>query len=126
MTKFGLVTPYVEDLQRQIVAKYSDAGFECVGEAHLGRDNGFNFAQIEDDTWSKMIREVAASGPQAITTMCTNISGAPLAGPMERETGIPLIDSISASLWDTMKLAGANPARITGWGKMFAGFFAVA
>ena len=126
VTKFGLVTPYVEDLQRQIVAKYSDAGFECVGEAHLGRDDGFNFAQIEDDTWSKMIREVAASGPQAITTMCTNISGAPLAGPMERETGIPLIDSISASLWDTMKLAGANPARITGWGKMFAGFFAVA
>ena len=126
VTKFGLVTPYVEDLQRQIVAKYSDAGFECVGEAHLGRDDGFNFAQIEDDTWSRMIRDVAASGPQAITTMCTNISGAPLAEPMERETGIPLIDSISASLWDTMKLAGANPARITGWGKMFAGFSAVA
>ena len=72
-----------------------------------------------------MIREVAVSGPQAITTMCTNINGAPLAEAMERETGIPLIDSISASLWAAMKLAGSNPARITGWGKMFAGFSAV-
>jgi maleate isomerase len=45
-----------------------------------------------------------------------------LAEAMERETGIPLIDSISASLWACMKMAGADPARITGWGKMFAGF----
>lgn len=126
VTKFGLVTPYMEDIQRQIVAKYSDAGFECVGEAHLGRDDGFNYAAIADDTWSRLIREVAGSGPEAITTMCTNISGAPLAEPMERETGIPLIDSISASLWDCLRLAGGDPARISGWGKMFAGFSAVA
>jgi maleate isomerase len=122
VTKFGLVTPYMDDVQRQIVAKYSDAGFECVGEAHLGRDDGFHYAQIADDTWSGLIRDVAGSAPQAITTMCTNISGAPLAEAMERETGIPLIDSISASLWACMKMAGADPARITGWGKMFAGF----
>ena len=126
VTKFGLVTPYMENVQRQIVAKYSDAGFECVGEAHLGRDDGFNYAAIDDDTWRGLIREVAGSGPQAITTMCTNISGAPLAEPMERETGIPLIDSISASLWATMKLAGVDPARISGWGRMFSGFSAVA
>ena len=58
--------------------------------------------------------------------MCTNISGAPLAEPIERETGIPLVDSISASLWAALKLAGADPARILGWGKMFAGFKAAA
>lgn len=126
VTKFGLVTPYMEDVQRQIVAKYSDAGFECVGEAHLGRDDGFNYAAIADNTWSGLIRQVAGSEPQAITTMCTNISGARLAEPMERETGIPLIDSISASLWATMKLAGVDPTRISGWGRMFSGFSAVA
>ncbi len=126
VTKFGLVTPYMEDVQRQIVAKYSAAGFECVGEAHLGRDDGFAYAAIADDTWSNLIREVAGGRPQAITTMCTNISGAPLAEPMERETGIPLVDSISACLWASMKLAGADPARISGWGKMFAGVSAVA
>ncbi len=120
IAKFGLVTPYMPDVQNRIMAKYADAGFECVSEAHLGRDDGFNYAAIEDDTWSGLIREVAGGRPEAITTMCTNISGAPLAEPMERETGIPLIDSISASLWDTMRLAGADPARISGWGRMFA------
>ena len=122
VTRFGLVTPYLKDVQQEIIAKYSDAGFECVGEAHLGRDDGFNYAAIADDTWSDLIRRVAGSKPQAITTMCTNISGAPLAEPIERETGIPLIDSISASLWAALKLAGGDPTRVRGWGKMFAGF----
>ncbi len=126
VTRFGLVTPYMDDIQSQIVAKYSDAGFECVGEAHLGRDDGFAYAAIADDTWSGLIRQVAGSRPQAITTMCTNIGGARLAEPMERETGIPLIDSISASLWDALKLAGVDTARISGWGRMFAGFSALA
>ncbi len=126
VTRFGLVTPYLQDVQQEIIAKYSAAGFECVGEAHLGRDDGFAYAAIADETWAELIRNVAGSNPQAITTMCTNISSAPLAEPIERETGIPLIDSISASLWAALKLAGADPARILGWGKMFAGFKATA
>ena len=126
VTRFGLVTPYRGDVQQEIIAKYAAAGFECVVEAHLGRDDGFAYAAIEDGTWSELIRQVAGAKPQAITTMCTNISGAPLAAPLERETGIPLIDSISASLWAALKLAGADPARVQGWGKMFAGFEAVA
>lgn len=126
VTRFGLVTPYLDDVQQEIIAKYSAAGFECVGEAHLGRDDGFAYAAIADDTWSTLIRQVAGSKPQAITTMCTNISGAPLAEPMEREIGIPLVDSISASLWAALKLAGADPTRISGWGKMFAGLEAAA
>jgi maleate isomerase len=126
VTRFGLVTPYLNDVQQEIISKYSAAGFECVGEAHLGRDDGFAYAAIEDETWGELIRKVADTKPQAITTMCTNISGAPLAEPIERETGIPLVDSISASLWAAMKLAGGDPSRILGWGKMFAGFKAAA
>ncbi len=120
IARFGLVTPYMPGVQDRIMAKYADAGFECVSEAHLGRDDGFAYAAIADETWSGLIREVAGNEPQAITTMCTNISGAPLAEPMERETGIPLVDSISVSLWATMRLAGADPARVRGWGRIFA------
>ena len=120
VNKISLVTPYKTDVQNQIISKFSDVGFTCVSEAHLGRDDGFTFAAIEDETWSRLIRKVASGRPEAITTLCTNISGAPLAGQMEQETGIPLIDSVSASLWATMRLAGADPARINGWGQMFA------
>ena len=119
VTQFGLVTPYMADVQSQIIAKYAEAGFECVSEAHLGRDDGFAFAAINEKIWSELIREVACGRPHAITTMCTNISGAPLAERVEREIGIPLIDSISAALWSTMMLAGADPSRVRGWGRVF-------
>ncbi len=34
--RFGLVTPYTEDVQARIVANHARAGFECAAERHLG------------------------------------------------------------------------------------------
>ena len=66
-----------------------------------------------------MIRSVAASKPQAITVFCTNMRGASVAADMERETGIPIYDTVSTSVWKSMRQAGVDPKRITGWGSLF-------
>ena len=63
---------------------------------------------------------VAAPAPQAVTVLCTNVLGAPLAERFERETGIPLYDSISVVVWKSLKMAGVDAGRIKGWGRLFA------
>ena len=45
--RFGLVTPYLEDVQAAIVANYARSGFECVAERHLNRSVNFSFAEVE-------------------------------------------------------------------------------
>ena len=45
------------------------------------------------------MREVAQARPQAITTFCTNLRAAPLAEPVEAELGIPLLDTVSTTVW---------------------------
>ena len=52
--------------------------------------------------------------------LCTNMDGAALAGRLEGETGVTVLDSIAVALWGTMRLAGADPARIAGYGRLFA------
>jgi maleate isomerase len=66
-----------------------------------------------------MIREVAVENPQAITVFCTNLRGAPVADTLEKETGIPIYDTVSTAVWKSMKIAGADPRKVSGWGRLF-------
>ena len=79
VTRYGLVTPYFGNMQNQIISNYSNMGFECVGETHLNNSDGFSYAGIDEKVWTSNIKTVAGYGPQAITTMCTNIDCARLA-----------------------------------------------
>ena len=66
-----------------------------------------------------MVRAVAEAKPDAITVLCTGLRAAPLVEPLERELGIPIYDTIATVVWKSLKLAGADPRRIAGWGRLF-------
>jgi maleate isomerase len=117
--RFGLVTPYLDEVQERIVANFAREGFECVAERHLRDPGNFSFSEVSAETIAGMVREVAAARPQAITVFCTNMNGAPLAAPLEREIGIPIYDSVATAVWSSLRIAGADPARVKGWGRLF-------
>jgi len=117
--RFGLVTPYRDDVQAKIVANYARAGFECAAERHLGLQDNYSFSEVGADQIRAMTREVAKAKPEAITLFCTNLRGAPLVEELERETGIPVYDTIPTVLWKSLKIAGVDPRRVQGWGRLF-------
>lgn len=116
---FGLVSPYVPEIQDKIVANYARVGLECVGERHMNETNNFNFSTFSEEVIEQMIREVALANPDAITVMCTNMKGARIAPRLEEELGIPIFDSTSAALWGGLRLTHVDPARVGGWGRTF-------
>ncbi len=115
----GLVSPYVEDVQHRIIANYKGIGIACVAEQHLGITVNFAFSEVEPETLRGMLREVAKQRPDAMTIMCTNLRGAQLANDIERETGIPLYDSVSTVVWRALKTIGVDPRELKGWGRLF-------
>lgn len=117
--RFGLVTPYRDDVQERVIATYRGAGYACVGERHLRLQDNFSFSEVSATQIREMVRDVAASRPDAITIFCTNLAGAPLVAELEAEFGIPIYDTISTVVWKSLRLAGADPARVTGWGRLF-------
>lgn len=117
--RFALVTPYLGEIQERILQSYASAGFECVAERHLRQRDNFAFSEVSEATIAQMIREVATARPQAITVFCTNLRGASLVEALEAETGIPIYDTIATGVWKGMRLAGADPRRIKGWGRLF-------
>ncbi|EJN02667.1 aspartate/glutamate racemase family protein [Herbaspirillum sp. YR522] len=117
--RFGLVTPYLDEVQAAIIKNYGGAGYECVSERHLRQQDNFSFSEVGADQLRAMVREVARDKPQAITIFCTNLRGAPLVEELEREVGIPIYDTISTVVWKSLRQAGADPSRIRGWGSLF-------
>ncbi|OWY27584.1 maleate cis-trans isomerase family protein [Herbaspirillum robiniae] len=117
--RFGLVTPYLDEVQAAIIKNYGSAGYECVSERHLRKQDNFSFSEVGADELRAMVREVAKDKPQAITIFCTNLRGAPLVEELEKEVGIPIYDTISTVVWKSLKQAGADPSRIRNWGSLF-------
>lgn len=119
VTRLGLVTPYLDDIQSAIVANYASEGVEVVSERHLNDKGNFSFSDYDEQTLAEMVREVARDAPQAITILCTNLRGAGIVPALERELGIPIYDSVSVTVWKTLALTGVDPARVKGWGQLF-------
>ncbi len=117
--KFGLVTPYVKDIQKTIIAQYARLGFECVSERHLKKSRNFDFSEVSESQIGDMIKAVAADKPDAVAIICTNLRGARIAPKYEQKLGIPILDSTSAAVWAGLKIAGRNTSELKAWGRLF-------
>lgn len=117
--RIGIVSPYTPDVQAQIIANYGASGIEVVAERHSNRSDNFSFAEVTEAEIAQMCREVAAEKPDAIVILCTNMRGPFVAADIERETGIPVLDSVAFTLWGCLKEVGMNMDSLTPFGKLF-------
>lgn len=117
--RIALVTPYLADVQAQIVDNYAAIGHPIHTERHLDDCGNYSFAEYSDDTVAGMVREVVADGADAVVVLCTNFRGARCTPTLEAELGVPIYDSVSATVWKCLLMTGHDPSVISGWGGLF-------
>ena len=117
--RLGLVSPYIEDVQRRIIANYAGLGIETVADERLNISENFAFAEVLVETVEAMCRRVAQANPDGIAIYCTNVDGAALAPRLEQELGIPIYDSGAVAVWAGLRAAGAEMAPFARWGQLF-------
>ena len=117
--RIGLVTPYREDVQAAIMMNWGRSGYQCVAERHAGLQDNFSFAEIDEDTIIRLVREVAHEGCDAVAVVCTNMRGAGAVERLEAELGIPIYDSVAITLWKSLMVAQVDPRQVRGWGRLF-------
>jgi len=117
--RLALVTPYTANVQARIAANFAGIGIHCTAGRYLGLQDNFSFAEVTTAQLDRLIREAAHDGADAVAIVCTNLRAAPLVQPLEAALGVPVLDSVATALWGALRLAGADPARITRWGGLF-------
>jgi maleate isomerase len=126
VSRLGLVTPYTDAVQERIIANFAAAGIDCRTERHLHESNNFAFARISEDTIAGLVRDVARDAPDGVVVLCTNMRGAGIAERLERETGVPVYDTVAVTVWKCLKMVGVDTRRVRGWGGLFQGLASVA
>lgn len=118
--RIGLVTLNPPQMNRQIAAHFADEGFECVASTDRSdiTDN-FTMAEVEPEAIAQAALECARSRPEALTVFGTNTRGAPVAARLERELGIPVVDSVAAGVWGALRRAGVDTRSLAGRGRLF-------
>ena len=115
----GLVSPYRDDVQAKIAANWKRSGYDCTAERHVGLQDNFSFADVDEATITRLVREVVAEGCDAVAIVCTNMRGAGVTEALEAELGVPVYDSVAITLWKSLLVAGVDPGLVRGWGGLF-------
>lgn len=120
VTRCGLATPYLAEIHEAIARTYGGAGLRIVASAHLGITVNREFADVTPARIAALLRDVAAPEAEALVTVCTNLAVAEVIDDAERDTGRPVVDSLAATAWRTLRLAGIRTP-VPGFGRLLAG-----
>ena len=124
--KLGLVTPYMDDVQMEIVKNYKRIGVE-IGEGmerHLCVEKNTDIADIGEDVLDNLVGDVVSLPVDAVTTFCTNLVAAQRVGFWEQKYRIPVFDTVTTVVWDMLRKCGVDTRQLEGWGLIFQKDFA--
>ena len=122
---FGLVTPYLDDVQHKVAETFGKAGYEVIAESHLNRKVNVEFADITEDELDEQLEEVVTKmGNESIkivSTFCTNLKAAQRAAHWERTyPGLIVADTVATVIWDMLRLLDVDMSGLQAWGSIFS------
>jgi hypothetical protein len=104
-------------LNDQISRCYAQEGIDVVADEWLGLVDNLDVGSLTFEETRDLVVRAARNGAQAVAVVCTNVAATPLVQELEKQLGIPVFDSIAATLWKCLDLVDA-PLRPFGFGTL--------
>ena len=111
----GLVTPYVDSIQNEIINNFRLENFVCVSERHFNMTDNFSFGEVSETKIANAAEEVISEGAEAVIILCTNLEGAGIVESLEIKTGVPILDSVVLTCWGALRKIGINTNSLFSW-----------
>jgi maleate isomerase len=109
ISRIVLLTPYPRNVAETEANMLGRAGIRVTGYATLGLDDGYADVQpCQVDALVGEISDVAMREAEAIVLSCTGWPTYDLAGPLQRQFGVPVISSIQAIATHALSQGGAG------------------
>lgn len=116
--KFCMVAASSGAITEKAVEQYHKHGFECTGYRSFGVSINKESSAITETQIYSAVKEVYAPGADAILLSGTNMPGAHLVEALEEQYGVPVLDTVSVTLWHSLRLSGESEVKFEGWGRL--------
>jgi maleate isomerase len=104
--RIAMVTPYVAEVTAPMRAHLEMAGIETVTERSFMQKEDWTVARITEASTLAALREAGKDDVDAIFASCTNLRSFGVLDQAEKDTGLPVVTSNQALLWQMLNLAG--------------------
>jgi len=119
ITRCGLATPYLPEVHEAIRRTLAAEGLEAVASSSLGIAVNHEFAEVPLLRLEALLAEVAVPAADGIAVVCTNFPAAAVVDRVETATARPVVDTLAATAWRTLRLAGVRRG-VHGFGQLLA------
>ena len=115
----AVATSYIADIDQRLADVLAHSGFRVAAIRGMELKRSIDMGKIRPEETYRFAREVAAAatGADAIFISCGNLRTFEIIENLERDTGLPIVTSNQAGLWEVLRLAGVND-RLSGLGRL--------
>ncbi|MGH7874745.1 MAG: maleate cis-trans isomerase family protein [Candidatus Binatia bacterium] len=109
----AVATSYLPDIDARLVDVLEQSGFHVAGIRGMGLKRSVDMGKVMPDETYRLARAVATSTIDAdgILISCGNLRTFEVIEPLEADTGLPVVTSNQAGLWQALRLAGVQERR---------------
>ena len=106
----AIATSYLADIDARLVEVLRQSGFAVAAIRGMGLKRSIDMGKVMPDDTFRLAHEVARSTPHAdgIFISCGNLRSFEAIERLERETGLPVVTSNQAGLWQALRMAGLD------------------
>ena len=115
--KVVLGSPYVDELNQNMVRFFEAAGFEIVGAHGMGLLHDTQMIRVTPDYIVDYARAIDRPDADTLLISCGALRAIDVVDEIEQALGKPVICSNQAMLWDCLRLAGIDD-RLPGLGRL--------
>ena len=108
--KPAIATSYVADIDARLKDVLEKSGFEVAAIEGMGLKRSIDMGKVEPSETYRLANAVARSarGADGILISCGNLRSFEAIEPLETDTGLPVVTSNQAGLWQALRLAEVN------------------
>jgi maleate isomerase len=120
-SRVALASPYTESQNDELAQHLTGEGLEVVAAVGLHKTASAEFGAEEPHTFYRLGREAAkrASGADALLLSCGNTRTFEVLEALEWDTGLEVVSSNQAALWNALRTAGVGEP-VRGFGQLLA------
>lgn len=117
--KISVLTPYIEDVNREMGGYFQQQGYELLNIAGFGFENDIEMTSISPDTLVRGALEVCDEQADLLFISCTALRSSLAIEKIEQKLGKPVVASNQALAWHILQLLNLKQD-VTGFGSLFS------
>jgi maleate isomerase len=117
----AIATSYLADIDARLAEVLEKSGYEVAAISGMRIKKSIDMGKVSPEETYRLAREVVRSAPKAdgILISCGNLRTFEAIEALETDTGLPVVTSNQAGLWQALRMAGIKD-RLTSLGRLLS------